>query len=156
MATGNSRARRDTTIHLLRPGTILLVDDDKEWRTQIKAALEAEGLEVAGLESANHALRYIQIRPWNWYPWLVITDLVMDGMGGYQLMRRITELYPKREIPMLVVSKLGSAEDMAEAELAGASIYLRKPVTPEALIEAIKKVTDKKNKKTLQLTTIEK
>jgi len=142
-----SSLTKDTRTFLLRPGTILVVDDDIEFRAQIRTLLEGEGYDAVCLESANHALRYMQAQPWNWYPWLLITDLVMDGMGGYQLMRRISEFYPNRTIPMVVISRLGTSDDMNEAEQAGATAFLRKPFDPKALVAAIKKATANKQKR---------
>ncbi len=124
-------------------GTILLIDDDPVFRGDMKNYLEQNALEVTAIESGNHAIRYIQNKEWSWHPSLIITDLVMDGMGGYQLIRRIGELYPNRGIPIVVVSKLSSAEDINEAELAGASAYIRKPFKKEILIKTIGRITEK-------------
>ena len=135
-------------------GTILLVDDDSTFRNDIRDLLDEEGFDVVGLDSANHALRYIQARPWSWLPWLVITDLVMDGMGGYQLMRRLNELFPNKDIPIIVVSRLGTSEDIIEAEMAGASAYLMKPVEPQKLLATVKRVTSKEVKQ-LEIITSE-
>jgi CheY-like chemotaxis protein len=143
---------KDTKIHILKPGTILLIDDDAAFRREIKEVLEEEGYEVSAHDSANHALRYMQSQTWTWHPWLVITDLVMDGMGGYQLLRRLQEIYPNKNIPMIVVSRLGSTEDVLEAEMAGASGYLTKPVEPQKLLNTIQKVTTKKETK-LEIVT---
>lgn len=144
------RSLKDTRIHLLKPGSVLIVDDDPDFRSEIRDILTKDGYEAVCLESANHAIRYMQGQPWNWYPWLLITDLVMDGMGGYQLMRRVSEIYPNRTIPMLVTSRLGSPDDIVEAEQAGASAYLRKPIKYDELRTAISHATEKK-KKSIQL-----
>ena len=146
-----SKVMKDTKIHMIKPGTIMLIDDDAVFRNDLREIMEDEDYKVVGLDSANHALRYLQSQSWNWYPWLVITDLVMDGMGGYQLMRRLIELFPNKNIPMIVVSRLGSAEDMIEAEMAGASAYLKKPIEPQKLLATIKRVTTKE--KTPELPT---
>jgi DNA-binding response OmpR family regulator len=143
---------KSTQLHLLKPGTILVIDDDPAFRNEMRDILEDENYEVQCLESANHALRYIQAQAWSWYPWLIITDLVMDGMGGYQLMRRLNEIYANKNIPIVVVSRLGSAEDKIEAEIAGAAAYLKKPVEPKKLIDTIKKVTTKTQKQ-IEITT---
>jgi CheY-like chemotaxis protein len=89
----------------------------------------------------------MQNQPWNWYPALVFTDLVMGGLGGYQFIRRLAELYPKREIPVIVTSKLNSGLDVAEAEIAGADAYLIKPINAETVIETIRQVMNKKQRK---------
>jgi CheY-like chemotaxis protein len=70
-------------------------------------------------------------------PKMVITDLVMPGMGGYQLIRRLCEMYPRRNVPVIVVSKLNSPDDIVEAELAGASVYCAKPLPISRVVENI-------------------
>ncbi len=123
--------------------SILLVDDDPLFTAEMVQILEDEELPVCTFESAAHAIRHMQSRPWSWNPRLIITDIVMDGIGGYQLMRRITELYPTKNIPIIVVSRLYSADYVYEAEVAGASCFLQKPVTSQKLLAAIQKYIKK-------------
>ena len=91
---------------------VVLVEDDPTYRERLAALMEELGLEVVQLESGAHALRYMEMQNWAWYPSMLVTDLVMDGMGGYQLMRLVQERYPRRNIPLIVVSQLGSSEDI--------------------------------------------
>lgn len=128
-------------------GVVLVVDDDDTFRGELVSILENVGLAVISMPSAIHATKFMQNQPWNWYPALVFTDLVMGGLGGYQFIRRLAELYPKREIPVIVTSKLNSGLDVAEAEIAGADAYLIKPIEAETVIETIKIVMNKKKSK---------
>jgi CheY-like chemotaxis protein len=121
-------------------GPVMVIDDDDAFREELKGMLEKAGIQVIPQSSAAHALRYIMNQSWNWYPSIVITDIVMDGMGGYQLIRRIQELYPNRNIPIIVISRLEAAADVNEAEVAGAAAYLIKPVEEKRLFETIGKV----------------
>ena len=84
-------------------GPVLAIDDDAEYRKELEEILTRHNLPSVFQETANHTLRYLQSQPWNWKPGVIITDIVMDGMGGYQLIRRIQELYPKSTIPIIVV-----------------------------------------------------
>lgn len=127
-------------------GPVVIVDDDEAFRRELREALEALGQSVIALESASHAVRFLQNQPWNWRPGLICTDLVMDGMGGYQLLRRMPEIYPNRNIPLLVISRLSSGLDVGEAEVAGASGYLTKPLKTESLEDILRKITDKEKK----------
>lgn len=115
----------------------LVVDDDPEFRANTQKVLEDNGFVVHCLESGHHVMRFIQNQPWSWAPSLLITDIVMDGMGGYLLMKQFQELYPNRDIPMIVVSRLMAAVDLGEAEVAGASAYFCKPVDPDKLLKTI-------------------
>ena len=126
-----------------KSGTVIVVDDDPMFRDELVTMLEEEGYEVQSFESGAHAVRYMQDRPWCWVPKLLITDLVMEGVGGYQLIRRIQELYPGKNVPIIVVSRLYSADYVYEAEVAGAASYLQKPVQPQKLIAAIQKAQSK-------------
>ena len=136
-------------VELVRPtssGTILVVEDDEECRERVCRILEADDFEVAPLESANHAIRYMEGQNWSWSPWLVITDLVMDGMGGYQFIRRLSQIYPNKVIQSIVISRLQTADDISEAELAGAAAFIAKPIEEDSLIQTVYRVMAKDGK----------
>lgn len=124
-------------------GTILVIDDDPMFREEIVGFLEEEGYSVAAFEGGAQAVRYMQAQPWSWVPKLLIVDIVMEGMGGYQLMRRVAELYPGKNVPMIVISRLYSADYVYEAEMAGASTFIQKPLQPQKLFAAIEKAMTK-------------
>lgn len=121
-------------------GPVLVIDDDEKFRSQLEQMLRTMGVASICLESGSHCLRFIQNQPWNWYPALVLTDLVMDGMGGYHLIRRIHEQYPHRNIPVVVVSKLNASVDVGEAEAAGAVAYVTKPLDADRLHQTLDRV----------------
>ena len=121
-------------------GPVVIVDDDEQFRDEFKALLVGLGAEVTAQESGSHAVRFMTNQPWTWRPGMIFTDLVMNGMGGYQLIRRIQEIYPNRNIPVIVVSKLDAGVDLGEAEVAGAAGYLTKPVAEHELVTMVDKV----------------
>ena len=133
-------------------GPVLAIDDDAEYRKELEEILTRHNLPSVFQETANHTLRYLQSQPWNWKPGVIITDIVMDGMGGYQLIRRIQELYPKSTIPIIVVSKLTAGVDVGEAEIAGAAAYLTKPLREDKLMQIMERVTTKDKKRMLVFT----
>lgn len=119
---------------------VIIVDEDQTFREHLVSLLQAKGLEVAAFEIPAAAIRFLQQQPWNWAPKLFITELVLKGMSGYAFMQRIAQLYPTKNLPTLVVTKLGTFNDRNEAELAGARAYLQKPVTDEKLLLAIHEI----------------
>lgn len=121
---------------------IIIVEDDSGYRAEITALLNKAGYKVTALESGNHALRYFDEQTWAWSPRIIITDLVMDGFGGYQLIRRVHERYPRKNIPIIVISRLGGAEDIMEADAAGATAYITKPLRENDLLEVLDKVSN--------------
>ncbi len=142
----------DTNESIRFEGPILAVDDDEAYRKELKGILDRNNLPNVFLESATHALRFLQNQPWNWKPGLIITDIVMDGMGGYQLMRRIQDLYPNRNIPILVISRLSGGLDVGEAEVAGASAYLTKPLDEKRLLNVLERISTNDKKGMLVFT----
>ncbi|MFN8389259.1 MAG: response regulator [Bdellovibrionota bacterium] len=122
-------------------GPIVAIDDDESFRSELKEVFERRGIPAVFQESATHTMRYLQNQPWNWRPGLIITDIVMDGMGGYQLIRRINELYRGRKIPIIVLSRLNAGVDLGEAEVDGAAAYLTKPLNEAQLFKIIAHIT---------------
>ncbi|MCB0343478.1 MAG: response regulator [Bdellovibrionales bacterium] len=129
-----------------KSGTLVVIDDDSDFREKISGTLRSHGYTVESFESGLHAFRYMEGMPWSWAPRLVLTDIVMNGMGGFHVMKRVEELYPRRSIPCVVVSKLSSADYKYEAEASGASAYLAKPVDNQELLNTVDSLLTKKKK----------
>ncbi len=128
-------------------GAVLVVDDDESFRVELDGLLRGYGLATILLDSGSHCIKFVQNQPWNWSPALLVTDIVMDGMGGYQLMRLMQEQYPNKNIPIIVISRLTTMLDIAEAETAGATAYIKKPLKEKALKEALVKIFHPSQKK---------
>ena len=116
------------------PRSILYIDDDPLSRKLIGASLEEEGYSVhlaangqEGLETFRHVR-----------PGLVLLDLRMPGMGGFEVLERLQEL--DGEIPILVVSGAGEMEDVIKAMRSGAWNYVVKSLDNlSILIDAVAK-----------------
>jgi two-component system, cell cycle sensor histidine kinase and response regulator CckA len=120
-------------------GRILVVDDDDAVRTIVVRMLQAEGYEVLGAREGNEALR--ELEEVGGAVDLVITDLVMPGMGGRVLGRELARRYPK--LPLVWMS--GHSRDMEfPRELPGKELYfLMKPVTPTLLLDTVARVLER-------------
>jgi len=117
---------------------ILVIEDDPDSRKEIKAALDAGGFHVVEAESGVHSFRIIERKKWTWVPAAVLVDLVMPEVSGYDVVRRIAERYKERDVPIVVVSRLATPDDILEAQFAGADVFVVKPFQPSALVEAVK------------------
>lgn len=113
--------------------TILVIDDEKNIRTGLQAALELDGYEVLlaadgaeGLEIALHS----DID-------LVITDLRMPGVSGEEVLRRVTTESPG--IPVIVLTGHGTVENAVEAMRSGAYDFLTKPLNLDRLSLLVKR-----------------
>lgn len=109
---------------------VLLVDDDFDDLFALEATLEPLGLEIVKAESGEEALRMILKRDFA----IVIMDLMMPGMNGFETCSLIRTRDRSRHLPVVILT--GFDEEQAK-ELpgyrAGAFEFMRKPVLPETL-----------------------
>ncbi len=106
---------------------LLVVDDDDSLRWVTQAQLQQSGYAVEAAASGQEALDRIR----DAQPDMVITDLMMPGMSGLDLLRKIRADYP--EIIVIVVTAFGTVESAVEAMKAGAYDYITKPVNMDEL-----------------------
>jgi two-component system response regulator AtoC len=119
---------------------ILVVDDAEGIRTYLKNLLSLKGYDVLLAEGGVSALELLRggIRPE-----VIILDIMMPGMDGLELLRRIKEFIP--EVPVIMLSVVGKAGTIVEAMGLGAADYLNKPFEEEELEIALKKVLETEN-----------
>ena len=106
---------------------ILVVDDDESLRWVTQAQLQQSGYEATAAASGREALDRMREDP----PDLVITDLMMPGMSGLELLKRIRAEYP--EVIVIMVTAFGAVDTAVEAMKAGAYDYLTKPVNVDEM-----------------------
>src|SRR5258706_11345341 len=86
----------------IAPGFVLVVDDEEQNRTLLRDPLEARGYEVAEAENGVHALQLISVRP----PDVILLDLMMPKMDGFEVCRRLRKDAPTAHIPILMITAL--------------------------------------------------
>lgn len=106
---------------------ILVVDDEKNIRLTLGRALQTLGLDVVTAADGAEALERIEHASFG----LVLLDLKMPGLDGFQTLRRIHRRRP--HLPVIVFTAHGNAENAAEAMKLGAADFIRKPFTPEEI-----------------------
>ncbi len=107
---------------------VLIVDDDARLREYMRVNLELGGYSVREAESAEGALAAIE----NQAPDLVLLDVVMPGVDGWQLLRRLEERHGS--IPVIMFSGQVDESGAAEAAERGARGFVGKPFDPEELL----------------------
>ncbi len=100
---------------------ILVADDDMSIRGVVTSVLTDEGYQVTGTESGEQALELFLQTP---YP-IVITDIVMGGMTGIDLLKKVKEI--NNDTQVIIMTSNASLETAIEALRAGAYDYLFKP-----------------------------
>jgi diguanylate cyclase (GGDEF)-like protein len=115
-------------------GRILAVDDQRYFRELLESLLTEEGFEVMTASSGEEALRILDQSDFD----IILTDLVMPGMDGNDLVHRVKERNPEQEI--VVVTGVVDVKTAVDAMKLGASEYLIKPFDRETLATALERI----------------
>ena len=110
--------------------TVLVVEDDRPFRIMLRNALQAAGFTVVAVEDGLSALQRIEAEP----PQVVVLDLALPRLSGRDVYRELAARPETSQIPVVIVSGADDVDDLNPSEFAG---VLRKPVQPEAVIEAV-------------------
>ena len=104
-------------------GTVLLIDDHKLNRTILRGPLLADGYSILEADNGEEGLRLSS----ECSPDVIILDILMPGMDGFEVCRRLKSQPATRDIPVLIVTALSGQEKLLEGIEAGASDFLTKP-----------------------------
>lgn len=110
---------------------VLVADDSKIVRVKISRLLSGQGYRVALAESGEQALELLAAER----PHLIVTDVEMPGIDGFELTRRVRAGAATAGLPVVMITS--SDDKQAEAQAAGVTQLLGKPYSEEALIAAI-------------------
>jgi CheY-like chemotaxis protein len=110
---------------------VLIVDDDPDDRDFLRNALEKAGVEpILALSSAQEVFAYLQgIERTEDLPKLIISDLNMPDINGYELLQSLRSTSRYQHIPVVICSTSSLSTDVTRCLAAGASQYLQKPNT---------------------------
>ncbi|MCI8372673.1 MAG: response regulator [Lachnospiraceae bacterium] len=106
---------------------ILIVDDVETNRLVLEEIISSMGCQPILAESGQQALEIMKEAP----PNLLITDISMPGMDGYDLCRRLKEDEDLKNIPVIFISAFDDTEDIVEGFVLGGEDYITKPFIPE-------------------------
>jgi DNA-binding response OmpR family regulator len=112
---------------------ILVIEDDAPTRASIVDLLEAEEFEVISAENGVVGLELARHQP----PALIISDILMPGLDGYQLLAALREQADTAQIPVIFLSAKVEEDSLLRAKAAGAAYYLAKPFDHSTLLAAI-------------------
>lgn len=112
---------------------ILIVDDSPTERHFLGELLSKNGYQVVTLESGEEAVaRVAEVMPD-----LIVMDVVMPGMNGFQATRTITRNEATKHIPVIMCTSKNQETDIVWAKRQGAVDYVVKPVDPQELLAKI-------------------
>ncbi len=115
----------------------MIVEDRNEMREFLTLSLKRGGFEAEGFSNAEEALRNLRNKRYL----LLLTDLLLPGMDGYELMKRAKEIDPS--LPVIIITAFGTVEKAVMAIKDGAFDFLTKPVDPEHLLHVVEKAMER-------------
>lgn len=122
-----------------RPALILVVDDYADNREMYSAYLRFQGLEVVEAANGTEALEHAFERP----PDLVVMDLSLPGVDGWQATRMLKADARTKDIPVIAVTGHALAGAPERAAEAGCDGFLTKPCLPEDLLREIQRMLER-------------
>ncbi|MGH1396272.1 MAG: response regulator [Trichormus sp.] len=117
-------------------GTILIVEDSPSELELMSHYLQEGGYNVIKASGAKEAIEKALVQK----PDVIVTDVVMPGMSGFELCRSLKRNPITAKVPIVICSSKNQAIDRLWAMKQGASDYITKPYTREHLLRAIKSV----------------
>ena len=114
---------------MMRSKKVLVVDDDAVVNRSINRVLSGEGYQVRETMSGSEALAELDHQQYD----MVFTDIRMPGMDGLEVTSRVKKAHP--DVPVVIITGFGTEANESRARELGVAGFLRKPLSPEMIIE---------------------
>src|SRR5882724_6265566 len=126
---------------------VLIIDDNLGSLELLESALRQPGIDIITASDPEQGLDLVITR----HPQIVLTDLLMPGMNGLEVLSRVMEIDPSTDVVLMTAHY--SSETAVEAIKKGASDYLNKPISIALVREKIAKLIEaaKQRQRTLQI-----
>ena len=122
-------------IEVLKDKTVLIADDDVRNIFSLTKALEAYGMKVLSAIDGKEALKQLEA---NAKVDIVLMDMMMPEMDGYESTKRIREVWRYKNLPVIAVTAKAMTGDREKCIQAGASDYITKPVDIDQLTSLLR------------------
>ena len=126
--------------------TLLIVDDNASARETLVAMLEHDNYQIEQAKDGAQALRLLE----QTRPDLILLDVMMPGMDGFEVCRRIRSTAELAEVPIILVTALDDRTSLLQGIEAGADDFLSKPVDRYELLARVRTITRLNRYRTLQ------
>lgn len=112
---------------------ILIVDDDEMVLMALEELLKPEGYKIDAVSRGVEALKKLDDNDYD----LLMLDVIMPEMDGFELCRRIREKETYKETPIVFLTAKSRDEDRGQGLEAGANLFLSKPISPDKLLAIV-------------------
>jgi two-component system response regulator AtoC len=117
---------------------LVVIDDDKSFRSYLTTLLQSMGYQVTCFASGEEAVEALEE---GLAPSMIILDIIMEGMSGIEVLKRVREI--QEDLPIIMLTGVDQTRTIVEAMRFGASDYLVKPFETEELEIALRNVFEK-------------
>lgn len=117
--------------------SILIVDDSPSARETLVALLEGQGYQLFTAASGTEALQLAA----NYQPDVILLDVMMPGMDGFEVSRRLRSTPELAEVPIIILTALDDHESLLRGIEAGADDFFRKPIDRKELLARVHTIT---------------
>lgn len=124
------------------PHKILAVDDEKHIVRLVQINLQKEGYDVVTASTGREALVQVEREK----PDLVIMDVMMPDMGGFEALQTMRADEKTAQIPVIMLTAKAQDADVFQGWKSGADLYLTKPFNPQELLTFVKRILHDKDK----------
>jgi DNA-binding NtrC family response regulator len=118
-------------------GRLLIVEDEDTLCKSLQRVFSKEGYEVDRADSAESAFKLLENKSYD----LIITDIILPGISGIELMTKYRETNPAQKV--IIITAYASLTTAVEALKAGASDFIIKPLMHDEIKKAVNRVLDK-------------
>jgi len=121
--------------------SILIVDDSRTTRNYHAAITSSAGYRVVTANDGAEGLEKLLMQPVD----LILTDINMQGIDGYEFIRRVRSTAGQEDIPIIIISTESQDKDQSKGYAAGANLYITKPSEPDQLLGYIRMMLGEKS-----------
>jgi DNA-binding response OmpR family regulator len=122
-----------------KPKKILVIEDEPDSRMPLSLALKSSGYIVFGAENGEEGLRIFKEEK----PDLVILDVMMPVMDGWEVLKRIKAGFKSRKVPVIMVTGKDEDKDKVKGYDYGVDFYVTKPYSIQKLLPIIRDIISK-------------
>ena len=116
---------------------ILIIEDEHFLSSLLSKKLENSGFKVRGASDGETGIKEIERKR----PELILLDLILPGMDGWEVLRRLKKEKQFKDIPVLIISNLGEPTDIAKGKKTGAVDYIIKAeYSPQQITEKVAQI----------------
>ena len=117
---------------------IFIVDDQMYIRKMLQMVLQENGYITREFANGNEFLGYVQTMNENEKPMLILLDIMMPEISGFEILQKLNEDEKTKDIPVIIISARNQKEDVLQALKLGAKDYMVKPPNVDLLLKKIK------------------